>query len=69
VVRRERPGGFQFWWLLEPMLVEAGFQIVEADFDRSVYGRYTCIRRNASKPAPSSTRLNATRGTPPSSVW
>jgi ubiquinone/menaquinone biosynthesis C-methylase UbiE len=34
-----------FRWLLEPMLDAAGFDIVEADFDRSVYGRYTCIKR------------------------
>ena len=34
-----------FRWLFEPMLVAAGFQIVEADFRRSVYGSYTCIKR------------------------
>lgn len=34
-----------FRWLLEPMLTAAGFEIVDAEFDRSVYGRYTCIRR------------------------
>jgi hypothetical protein len=34
-----------FRWLLEPIIRAAGFDIVEADFDRSVYGRYTCIKR------------------------
>jgi len=34
-----------FRWLLEPMIDTAGFEIVEADFDRAVYGRYTCIKR------------------------
>jgi len=34
-----------FRWLLEPMIDAAGFDIVEADFDRSVYGRYICIKR------------------------
>jgi ubiquinone/menaquinone biosynthesis C-methylase UbiE len=34
-----------FRWLLEPMIDAAGFDIAEADFDRSVYGRYTCIKR------------------------
>jgi ubiquinone/menaquinone biosynthesis C-methylase UbiE len=34
-----------FRWLLEPMLVAAGFDIVTAEFDRSLYGAYTCLRR------------------------
>lgn len=33
-----------FRWLLEPMLAAAGFQIVRADFRRSVYGAYTCVK-------------------------
>jgi SAM-dependent methyltransferase len=34
-----------FRWLLEPMFEAAGFEVVEVEFDRRVYGRYTCIRR------------------------
>ncbi len=34
-----------FRWLLEPMLERAGFEIVEVEFRRRVYGSYTCIRR------------------------
>jgi ubiquinone/menaquinone biosynthesis C-methylase UbiE len=34
-----------FRWLFEPMLLATGFEIVEADFRRSVYGTYTCVRR------------------------
>lgn len=34
-----------FRWLLEPMLDAAGFRIVTARFERSVFGAYTCIRR------------------------
>lgn len=34
-----------FRWLLEPILTAAGFDIVSADFDRSVYGAYTCVKR------------------------
>jgi SAM-dependent methyltransferase len=33
-----------FRWLLEPMLATAGFEIVTAEFDRGLYGAYTCIR-------------------------
>jgi SAM-dependent methyltransferase len=33
-----------FRWLLEPMLAAAGFTIATADFDRSVYGAYTCVK-------------------------
>jgi ubiquinone/menaquinone biosynthesis C-methylase UbiE len=33
-----------FRWLLEPMLAAAGFEIVSADFDRRLYGAYTCVR-------------------------
>jgi SAM-dependent methyltransferase len=32
-------------WLLEPMLAAAGFEIVTSEFDRSVYGAYTCVKR------------------------
>ncbi len=32
-------------WLLEPMLVAAGFEIVDATFDRGVYGQLTCVKR------------------------
>lgn len=34
-----------FRWLLEPMLIVAGFDIVDAEFRRSVYGSYTCIKQ------------------------
>ena len=34
-----------FRWLLEPMLTATGFEILTADFRRSVYGAYTCRRR------------------------
>lgn len=33
-----------FRWLLEPMLAAAGFSIVAATFERSIYGAYTCVR-------------------------
>jgi FkbM family methyltransferase len=33
-----------FRWLLEPMLAAAGFTVVTADFDGSIYGAYTCIK-------------------------
>lgn len=33
-----------FRWLFEPMLVAAGFEIVEADCD-VVFGAYTCVKR------------------------
>jgi ubiquinone/menaquinone biosynthesis C-methylase UbiE len=33
-----------FRWLLEPMLAAAGFTIVTAGFEGSIYGAYTCIR-------------------------
>jgi ubiquinone/menaquinone biosynthesis C-methylase UbiE len=33
-----------FRWLFEPMLSAAGFEVVAVDFDRSVYGTYTCIK-------------------------
>ena len=32
-------------WLLEPLLARSGFEIVEREFRRSVYGAYTCLRR------------------------
>ena len=34
-----------FRWLLEPMLAAAGLGIVSTDFERSVYGAYTCVKR------------------------
>jgi ubiquinone/menaquinone biosynthesis C-methylase UbiE len=34
-----------FRWLLEPMLDAAGFDILAADFHRSIYGAYACVRR------------------------
>ena len=34
-----------FRWLLEPILAAAGFEILTADFERSVYGAYTCRKR------------------------
>lgn len=34
-----------FRWLLEPMLVAAGFEIVTAEFSRSICGAYTCRKR------------------------
>lgn len=34
-----------FRWLFEPMLAATGFEILTADFDREVYGAYTCRRR------------------------
>jgi len=33
-----------FRWLFEPMLAAAGFTVVTAGFDGSIYGTYTCIR-------------------------
>jgi SAM-dependent methyltransferase len=33
-----------FRWLLEPMLAATGFQIVTAEFDRRLYGAYTCVK-------------------------
>lgn len=33
-----------FRWLFEPMLAAVGFEIVTAEFSRSVYGTYTCVR-------------------------
>ena len=46
-----------FRWLLEPILAATGFEIVTADFDRRLYGAYTCIKSPlpwASKVTPSS---------------
>lgn len=34
-----------FRWLMEPMLLAAGFDITSATFSAGVYGAYTCIRR------------------------
>ena len=33
-----------FRWLLEPMLAAAGFSIVTAGFEGSIYGAYTCVK-------------------------
>ena len=33
-----------FRWLLEPMLSAAGFTVVTAGFERSIYGAYTCVK-------------------------
>ncbi|MEU4722262.1 class I SAM-dependent methyltransferase [Nonomuraea dietziae] len=35
-----------FRWLLEPMLEAAGFEILDAAYDRRLYGAYTCRRRS-----------------------
>jgi SAM-dependent methyltransferase len=32
-------------WLLEPMLAAAGFEIVTVEYQRRLYGTYTCLRR------------------------
>lgn len=34
-----------FRWLFEPMLDAAGFEILTAEFQESVYGAYTCLKR------------------------
>lgn len=34
-----------FRWLLEPMLAVVGFEIVSVDFERRLYGAYTCVKR------------------------
>ena len=31
-------------WLLEPMLAATGFEIVTAEFERRLYGAYTCVK-------------------------
>lgn len=33
-----------FRWLFEPMLVAAGFGIVDAEYTASVYAAYTCVK-------------------------
>ena len=33
-----------FRWLLEPMLAQAGFEIVAAAYEGRLYGAYTCVR-------------------------
>jgi ubiquinone/menaquinone biosynthesis C-methylase UbiE len=33
-----------FRWLLEPMLAAVGFEIVTVDYDRRLYGAYTCVK-------------------------
>jgi SAM-dependent methyltransferase len=32
-------------WLLEPLLEAAGFEIVSVDFERRLYGAYTCVKK------------------------
>ncbi|HXT87914.1 MAG TPA: hypothetical protein VN714_01525, partial [Trebonia sp.] len=32
-------------WLLEPMLAVTGFDIVSVEFERRLYGAYTCVKR------------------------
>jgi SAM-dependent methyltransferase len=34
-----------FTWLLEPMIERAGFDIIQADYDASVFARYVCKKR------------------------
>jgi hypothetical protein len=34
-----------FRWLFEPMLEAAGFRVVTAEFNQSVYGAYTCLKQ------------------------
>jgi ubiquinone/menaquinone biosynthesis C-methylase UbiE len=34
-----------FRWLLEPMLAAAGFEILTVEFERHLYGAYTCIKQ------------------------
>jgi cyclopropane fatty-acyl-phospholipid synthase-like methyltransferase len=34
-----------FRWLLEPILVSSGFEVLTAVFRGSVYGAYTCVKR------------------------
>src|SRR5712692_4252258 len=34
-----------FRWLLEPILMSTGFEVVAAEFRGSVYGAYTCLKR------------------------
>jgi SAM-dependent methyltransferase len=31
-------------WLFEPMLAAAGFEIVSVDYERKLYGAYTCVK-------------------------
>jgi hypothetical protein len=33
-----------FRWLLEPMLAAAGFRVVTVEFERRLYGAYTCVK-------------------------
>jgi ubiquinone/menaquinone biosynthesis C-methylase UbiE len=33
-----------FRWLFEPMLAAAGFEIVEVEYQRRLYGAYTCVK-------------------------
>lgn len=33
-------------WLLEPLLAAAGFEIVSVQFQRRLYGAYTCVKRS-----------------------
>jgi len=40
-----------FRWLVEPMLAAAGFEILTVDFERHLYGAYTCVKRPNRDPA------------------
>jgi len=33
-----------FRWLLEPILAATGFEIVAVEFERRLYGAYTCVK-------------------------
>ena len=35
-----------FRWLFEPMLTTAGFEILDAEFNRRTYARYVCRNRH-----------------------
>ncbi|MEV2273475.1 hypothetical protein [Nonomuraea africana] len=40
-------GGYStFRWLLEPMLEATGFEILDAAYERRLYGAYTCRRKS-----------------------
>jgi len=35
-----------FRWLFEPMLAATGFEIVDVEYDRQLYGTYTCLKKS-----------------------
>jgi ubiquinone/menaquinone biosynthesis C-methylase UbiE len=45
LVEHVRSENSTYRWLFEPMLSVAGFDIIDADYRRNVYGSYTCVRR------------------------